>query len=100
MDLQQVLAKPPLRLLHADGPRFLFLDEGVTGDRAPPAASAEPSILSLLYENSPGMPGLFVFIPGAEDQLQPLVLPQVSHFSQVPLRTIVKLPHSVQELPV
>jgi hypothetical protein len=25
---------------------------------------------------------------------QPVVLPQVSHFMQVPLRTSVKLPHS------
>jgi len=27
-------------------------------------------------------------------QLHPLVLPQVSHFMQVPFRTSVKLPHS------
>lgn len=33
-------------------------------------------------------------------QLQPLVAPQVSHFSQVPLRTMVKFWHSEQELPV
>jgi hypothetical protein len=45
------------------------------------------------------MPGLFAFIPGAEDQLQPLVLPQVSHFSQVPLRTMVIAPHSGQGSP-
>lgn len=30
----------------------------------------------------------------------PLVAPHVSHFSQVPFLTMVKLPHSVQELPV
>jgi hypothetical protein len=46
------------------------------------------------------LPGLFVCQLEDFAQLQPLVLPQVSHFSQVPLRTIVKLPHSVQELPV
>jgi hypothetical protein len=33
-------------------------------------------------------------------QLQPLVAPQVSHFSQVPLRTIVKFWHSEHMLPV
>ncbi|PWW03504.1 hypothetical protein DFR52_101185 [Hoeflea marina] len=33
-------------------------------------------------------------------QLQPLVLPQVSHFSQVPLRTMVKFWHSPHMLPV
>ena len=33
-------------------------------------------------------------------QLQPLVEPQVSHFSQVPLRTIVKFEHSEHMLPV
>ena len=32
-------------------------------------------------------------------QLHPLVDPQVSHFKQVPLRTIVKLWHSEQETP-
>ncbi len=32
-------------------------------------------------------------------QLQPLVEPQVSHFRQVPLRTMVKLPHSAQLSP-
>ncbi len=33
-------------------------------------------------------------------QLQPLVAPHVSHFSQVPLRTIVKFWHSEHMLPV
>jgi hypothetical protein len=33
-------------------------------------------------------------------QLQPLVLPQVLHFSQVPLRTMVKFWHSPHMLPV
>lgn len=33
------------------------------------------------------------------DQEQPLVLPQVVHFMQVPLRTSVKLPHSPQASP-
>ena len=33
-------------------------------------------------------------------QLQPLVAPQVSHFMQVPLRTMVKLAHSEQLSPV
>ncbi len=37
---------------------------------------------------------------GAWPQLQPLVEPQVSHFSQVPLRTMVKFWHSVHMLPV
>jgi len=34
------------------------------------------------------------------DQLQPLVEPQVSHFRQVPLRTMVKFEHSEQMSPV
>lgn len=33
-------------------------------------------------------------------QLQPLVAPQVSHFSQVPFRTMVKFWHSEHILPV
>ncbi len=33
-------------------------------------------------------------------QLQPLVLPHVSHFRQVPLRTMVKFEHSEQLSPV
>ncbi len=33
------------------------------------------------------------------DQLHPEVEPQVSHFRQVPLRTMVKLPHSGQASP-
>lgn len=33
-------------------------------------------------------------------QLHPLVAPHVSHFSQVPLRTMVKFWHSEHELPV
>ncbi len=33
-------------------------------------------------------------------QLQPDVLPQVSHFRQVPLRTMVKFEHSEQLSPV
>lgn len=32
-------------------------------------------------------------------QLQPVVLPQVSHFRQVPLRTMVKFMHSGQASP-
>jgi hypothetical protein len=32
-------------------------------------------------------------------QLHPVVLPQVSHLRQVPLRTSVKLPHSPQASP-
>jgi hypothetical protein len=36
----------------------------------------------------------------ARDQLQPLVAPHVSHFSHVPLRTIVKFWHSLHMLPV
>jgi hypothetical protein len=37
--------------------------------------------------------------PWLARQLQPLVPPQVSHLRQVPLRTRVKLPHSVQLSP-
>ncbi len=37
---------------------------------------------------------------GESNQEQPLVAPQVSHFSQVPLRTIVKFWHSEHMLPV
>ena len=33
-------------------------------------------------------------------QLHPLVAPQVSHFSQVPFRTMVKFWHSEHTLPV
>lgn len=36
---------------------------------------------------------------GVEDYEQPLVDPQVSHFRQVPFRTMVKLPHSEQLSP-
>ena len=36
---------------------------------------------------------------GKPNQLHPVVLPQVSHFMQVPLRTSVKLPHSPQASP-
>lgn len=36
----------------------------------------------------------------ASNQLQPLVAPQVSHFSQVPFLTIVKFWHSPHMLPV
>jgi hypothetical protein len=36
---------------------------------------------------------------GQTNQLHPVVLPQVSHFMQVPLRTRVKLPHSPQASP-
>ncbi len=32
-------------------------------------------------------------------QLHPVVPPQVSHFKQVPLRTMVKLPQSGQDSP-
>ena len=35
----------------------------------------------------------------AETHEQPEVAPQVSHFMHVPLRTSVKLPHSVQASP-
>ena len=40
--------------------------------------------------------GIFPYMPNwsDRDQLQPLVEPQVSHFRQVPLRTIVNCPHS------
>lgn len=34
-----------------------------------------------------------------QDQLQPVVEPQLSHFRQVPLRTSVMLPHSPQGSP-
>ena len=34
-----------------------------------------------------------------QTQLHPLVLPQVLHFMQVPLRTSVKFPHSLHESP-
>jgi hypothetical protein len=36
---------------------------------------------------------------GHKPQEHPLVVPQVSHFMQVPLRTSVKLPHSEQASP-
>ena len=41
----------------------------------------------------------FVFIDSAGAYEQPLVEPQVSHFRQVPFRTMVKLPHSEQLSP-
>ena len=49
--------------------------------------------------------GFHLFRRGTADdvpvaQLHPLVAPHVSHFSQVPLRTIVKFWHSVHMLPV
>ena len=43
--------------------------------------------------------GLSSFVVGLDPYEQPLVEPQVSHFRQVPLRTIVKLPHSEQLSP-
>lgn len=42
---------------------------------------------------------LIVVTSGLEAYEQPLVEPQVSHFRQVPLRTMVKLPHSEQLSP-
>jgi hypothetical protein len=42
---------------------------------------------------------LSVVMPRAGAYEQPLVEPQVSHFRQVPLRTMVKLPHSEQLSP-
>ena len=44
----------------------------------------------------------FALSPGhdeAEAHEHPVVLPHVSHFMQVPLRTSVKLPHSPQASP-
>ena len=43
--------------------------------------------------------GLGAFHVGVFVHEQPVVLPQVSHFMQVPLRTSVKLPHSPQASP-
>lgn len=42
---------------------------------------------------------VFRFVRSCPRQLHPLVEPQVSHFRQVPLRTMVKLPHSAQFSP-
>jgi len=51
-------------------------------------------------ETRGSLPGFRSISSGRVDQLQPLVAPQVSHFSQVPLRTIVKFWHSEHMLPV
>lgn len=51
-----------------------------------PDLATGPNVSRLACENFP--------------QLHPLVAPQVSHFSQVPLRTMVKLEHSMHMLPV
>lgn len=40
------------------------------------------------------------FSGGVRYQLQPLVAPQVTHLRQVPLRTMVRLPHDSQMSPV
>ena len=47
--------------------------------------------------NKSGLAVISVFLRMAYEQ--PLVEPQVSHFRQVPLRTMVKLPHSEQLSP-
>ena len=47
--------------------------------------------------NMSGLSDVSVFLRVAYEQ--PLVEPQVSHFRQVPLRTMVKLPHSEQLSP-
>jgi len=44
-------------------------------------------------------PVCFCPVIPAEAYEQPEVAPQVSHFMQVPLRTMVKLPHSPQASP-
>jgi len=43
--------------------------------------------------------GLFPAHARSRAQLHPLVLPQVLHFMQVPLRTSVKFPHVPQASP-
>ena len=50
-------------------------------------------------ENGRDTPGHDVFFVEVEVYEHPLVPPQVSHFRQVPFRTIVKLPHSEQLSP-
>ncbi|MDH6297378.1 hypothetical protein SAMN03159422_00079 [Agrobacterium fabrum] len=47
-----------------------------------------------------GLSKFLILGPWLSHQEQPLVAPQVSHFSQVPLRTIVKFWHSEHMLPV
>jgi hypothetical protein len=46
----------------------------------------------------PSLQSVAAGLPGAAHE-HPVVLPQVSHFMQVPLRTSVKLPHSPQASP-
>ena len=46
------------------------------------------------------MTGPSILSTRALPQLHPLVFPHVSHFSQVPFRTMVKLWHSEHSLPV
>lgn len=59
-------------------------------------------LFSALLRSSPEVPFGLVGARSvyATNQLHPLVAPQVSHFSQVPFRTIVKFWHSEHMLPV
>jgi hypothetical protein len=79
----------------------------VRGDSHGPArgASNENPAVNLItagsdYLNLKLWKAVLLPLSNFADQLQPLVAPQVSHFSQVPFRTIVKFWHSEHMLPV
>ncbi|SFM85379.1 hypothetical protein SAMN05192571_107119 [Pleomorphomonas diazotrophica] len=61
----------------------------------------DPALHGAIKQEAPDwlIRGLALTISRYTLQLQPLVEPQVSHFRQVPLRTMVKLPHSEQDSP-
>jgi hypothetical protein len=61
------------------------------------------NLLAAQKKKPAGFPAGTYFFSKAKalrNQLQPLVAPQVSHFSHVPFRTIVKFWHSEHMLPV
>jgi len=78
--------------------RFAEVGSRASSDQVPPTALIEglPNAV-----RRPPLPGERRTIDlDRDDQLQPLVDPHVSHFRQVPLRTMVNEPHSVQASPV
>ena len=71
------------------------------GAAIPASAVAHHRVVPALRARNANGPGEARAVTGdGSYQLQPLVEPQVSHFSQVPLRTIVKFEHSEHMLPV
>ena len=83
-------------LITSNGSSWAASSSGKKQKKWGAALKAAPLISASLLQRQPG--GLGRGCP-ATRQLQPLVWPQVSHLRQVPFRTSVKLPHSVQLSP-